>query len=118
MSHAREYGFRHFRHILEVVELPSNTRSSALLSLPTSASGVDSAKMFRLPIRRMATAARQSLKIGLIPADGIGKEVIPAAQRVLEAIGSDIPKPEFVPLLAGWETFVRSGHALPDETVE
>ena len=25
----------------------------------------------------MATAARQSLKIGLIPADGIGKEVIP-----------------------------------------
>ncbi|KAJ8487503.1 hypothetical protein ONZ51_g4132 [Trametes cubensis] len=74
--------------------------------------------MFRTPIRRMATAARQSLKIGLIPADGIGKEVIPAARRVLEAIGSDIPKPEFVPLLAGWEVFVRSGTALPEETVE
>ncbi|KAI0370194.1 mitochondrial NAD-homo-isocitrate dehydrogenase LysB [Pilatotrama ljubarskyi] len=74
--------------------------------------------MFRTQIRRMATAARQSLRIGLIPADGIGKEVIPAARKVLEAIGSDIPKPEFVPLLAGWEVFVRSGTALPEETVE
>ncbi|RDX53228.1 homoisocitrate dehydrogenase [Lentinus brumalis] len=74
--------------------------------------------MFRAPIRRMATAARQSLKIGLIPADGIGKEVIPAAKKVLEAIGSDIPKPEFVPLLAGWEVFQRTGSALPEETVE
>lgn len=75
-------------------------------------------KMFRTPIRRMATAARQSLKIGLIPADGIGKEVIPAARTVLEALGSDIPKPEFIDLLAGWEVFARSGTALPEETVE
>ncbi|KAH9893897.1 homoisocitrate dehydrogenase [Epithele typhae] len=74
--------------------------------------------MFCTPVRHMAAAARQSLKFGLIPADGIGKEVIPAAQRVLEAIGSDIPKPEFVPLLAGWEVFTRTGVALPDETVE
>lgn len=74
--------------------------------------------MFRTPIRRMATAARQSLKIGLIPADGIGKEVIPAARTVLEALGSDIPKPEFIDLLAGWEVFARSGTALPEETVE
>lgn len=75
-------------------------------------------KMFRAPIRRMATTARQSLKIGLIPADGIGKEVIPAAKAVLEALGSDIPKPEFVPLLAGWEVFTRAGEALPHDTVE
>ena len=74
--------------------------------------------MFRAPVRRMATAARQSLKIGLIPADGIGKEVIPAAKKVLEAIGSDIPRPEFVPLLAGWEVFTRTGTALPEDTVE
>lgn len=74
--------------------------------------------MFRTPVRRMASVARQSLKIGLIPADGIGKEVIPAAQRVLEALGSDIPKPEFEPLLAGWDVFTRTGTALPDETVE
>ena len=74
--------------------------------------------MFRTPVRRMATAARRSLKIGLIPADGIGKEVIPTAQKVLEALGSDIPKPEFVPLLAGWEVFTRTGTALPEETVQ
>ena len=75
-------------------------------------------RMFRTSVRRMATAARQTLKIGLIPADGIGREVIPAAQTVLEAIGSDIPKPEFVPLLAGWDLFTRTGTALPTETVE
>ena len=61
---------------------------------------------------------RSKLRIGLIPADGIGREVIPAAQTVLEAIGSDIPKPEFVPLLAGWDLFTRTGTALPTETVE
>lgn len=64
-----------------------------------------------------AAALKNSLKIGMIPADGIGKEVLPAAQRVLEALGSSIPKPEFVPLLAGWEEFNRTGKALPDETV-
>ncbi|KAK7695612.1 homoisocitrate dehydrogenase [Cerrena zonata] len=47
--------------------------------------------MFRTPIRRaLSTATRSSLKIGLIPADGIGKEVIPAAQKAIEALGSDI----------------------------
>ncbi|OBZ76264.1 Homoisocitrate dehydrogenase [Grifola frondosa] len=66
----------------------------------------------------MATAARQALKIGLVPADGIGHEVIPAAQSVIEALGSDIPKPVFVPLLAGFELFTRTGTALPEDTVE
>ncbi|THH17627.1 hypothetical protein EW146_g3229 [Bondarzewia mesenterica] len=66
----------------------------------------------------MATVARQSLKIGLIPADGIGKEVIPAAKHAIEALGSDIPKPEFYNLLAGFELFARTGEALPNETVE
>jgi hypothetical protein len=37
---------------------------------------------FRMPVRRMATAARSSLKIGLIPADGIGREVIPVRLRI------------------------------------
>jgi hypothetical protein len=32
-----------------------------------------------MPIRSMATAARQSLKIGMIPADGIGREVLPVS---------------------------------------
>ena len=33
--------------------------------------------MFRHAIRPFSTAAKKSLKIGLIPADGIGREVIP-----------------------------------------
>lgn len=75
---------------------------------------------FRQVLRRglSTTAARQTLKIGLVPADGIGREVIPAARAAIEALGSDIPKPEFVDLLAGFELFTRSGTALPDETVE
>ncbi|KAG6837994.1 hypothetical protein H0H93_008388 [Arthromyces matolae] len=74
--------------------------------------------MFRTPLRTLSTTARKSLKIGLIPADGIGREVIPAAKSALEALGSDIPKPEFINLLAGWETFTKTGVALPQETVD
>ncbi|KAJ3723258.1 mitochondrial NAD-homo-isocitrate dehydrogenase LysB [Lentinula raphanica] len=74
--------------------------------------------MFRTSMRSMATAARKSLTIGLIPADGIGKEVIPAARTAIEALGSDIPTPKFVDLVAGFETFTRTGVALPEETVE
>jgi len=64
-----------------------------------------------------AAAAAKSLRIGLIPADGIGREVIPAARRVLEALGSDLPKLEFHDLLAGFDLFTRTGTALPSETV-
>ncbi|KIR36138.1 homoisocitrate dehydrogenase [Cryptococcus deuterogattii MMRL2647] len=60
---------------------------------------------------------RSALKLGMIPADGIGKEVLPAAQRVIEALGSSIPKTTFVPLVAGWEEFNKNGKALPDDTV-
>ncbi|KAF9057286.1 mitochondrial NAD-homo-isocitrate dehydrogenase LysB [Panaeolus papilionaceus] len=74
--------------------------------------------MFRAPVRAFSSTARKSLKIGLIPADGIGKEVIPAARQAIEALGSDIPKPEFIDLLAGWEVFTRTGVALPEETVD
>lgn len=41
-----------------------------------------------------------------------------AARQAIEALGSDIPKPEFIDLLAGWEVFTRTGVALPEETVE
>ncbi|KZW03911.1 Isocitrate/isopropylmalate dehydrogenase [Exidia glandulosa HHB12029] len=57
------------------------------------------------------------LKIGLIPADGIGGEVIPAARDAILALGSALPKTEFVTLDAGFEYFTRHGEALPDETV-
>ena len=41
-----------------------------------------------------------------------------AAKTAIEALGSDIPKPEFIDLLAGWDTFTRTGTALPQETLE
>ncbi|ORX37344.1 putative isocitrate dehydrogenase [Kockovaella imperatae] len=65
-----------------------------------------------------AALKRSTLRLGMIPADGIGKEVLPAAQRVLEALGSAIPRVEFVPLLAGWEEFNKNGKALPEATIE
>ncbi|PAV20739.1 mitochondrial NAD-homo-isocitrate dehydrogenase [Pyrrhoderma noxium] len=73
---------------------------------------------FRAGSRLMSTAARSTLKIGLLPADGIGHEVIPAAKQAIEALGSSIPKPEFIPLNAGFDYFTRHGVALPEETVQ
>ncbi|KAK3945471.1 hypothetical protein QBC46DRAFT_372317 [Diplogelasinospora grovesii] len=63
-------------------------------------------------------AARTARK-GLIPGDGIGKEVIPAGRRILEALPASLGlKFEFVNLKAGFETFEQTGAALPDETVQ
>ncbi|MCX6049972.1 MAG: isocitrate/isopropylmalate dehydrogenase family protein [Chloroflexi bacterium] len=53
-------------------------------------------------------------RVALIPGDGIGREVVPAARQVLEALALPI---EFVELEAGWETFQRTGAALPEATV-
>lgn len=53
--------------------------------------------------------------IALIPGDGIGREVVPAAAEVLAATGVPL---RFVELDAGWEIFRRTGSALPQATVE
>ena len=55
------------------------------------------------------------MNILLIPGDGIGLEVIPAAEKLLRATG--------LPLTlsyadAGWDTFQRVGKSVPDETLE
>ncbi|KYK55917.1 homoisocitrate dehydrogenase [Drechmeria coniospora] len=61
----------------------------------------------------------RTLRIGLIPGDGIGKEVIPAGQRILEALPTYLNlKFEFVHLKAGFETFQQTGTALPDATID
>ncbi|KAJ5582683.1 hypothetical protein N7535_001303 [Penicillium sp. DV-2018c] len=66
----------------------------------------------------MAAAAR-TLRIGLIPGDGIGREVIPAGRRILESLPSSLNlKFSFVDLEAGYDTFKKTGTALPDKTVE
>ncbi|CAJ0645968.1 283_t:CDS:2 [Entrophospora sp. SA101] len=67
------------------------------------------------------TNAKKNLTIGLIPADGIGKEVIPAARKVLEAISTidnGSPKFKFIDLDAGFEYFQKNGVALPEITLE
>ncbi|SPO06135.1 related to 3-isopropylmalate dehydrogenase [Cephalotrichum gorgonifer] len=63
--------------------------------------------------------ATRALRIGLIPGDGIGKEVIPAGRRVLEALPASLGlKFSFVDLRAGFEAFEQTGAALPEKTVD
>ncbi len=61
-----------------------------------------------------STRTQGPWRIALIPGDGIGREVVPAARQVLEALQLPL---EFVELEAGWETFQRTGTALPEATV-
>ena len=56
-----------------------------------------------------------SHRVCLIGGDGIGREVVPAGRRILEATGLPF---QFVDAEAGWDTFQRQGTALPEETVE
>ncbi|CAH6720855.1 homoisocitrate dehydrogenase, mitochondrial [[Candida] jaroonii] len=65
------------------------------------------------------SASLKNLKIGLIPGDGIGREVIPAGKAILENLPSKFGLNfEFVNLDAGFELFQKTGTALPDETVK
>ncbi len=57
----------------------------------------------------------ERLRIALIAGDGIGREVTPAAAMALEATGVTC---DFVELPAGWETFQRTGTALPPATLD
>jgi homoisocitrate dehydrogenase len=52
--------------------------------------------------------------VTLIPGDGIGQEVIPAARDVLESLNLAM---HFQEADAGFETFERTGDALPPETL-
>jgi homoisocitrate dehydrogenase len=54
-------------------------------------------------------------RIALIEGDGIGHEVIPAARRVLEALGFDA---EYVDAQAGYEYFLDHGTSVPDATYD
>jgi homoisocitrate dehydrogenase len=53
-------------------------------------------------------------RLCVIPGDGIGQEVVPAAVAVLRAV---MPELEIVHAEAGWGTFQRTGTALPAETL-
>jgi homoisocitrate dehydrogenase len=54
-------------------------------------------------------------KLCVLPGDGIGQEVVPAAVEVLQAV---IPDLEVFPAEAGWECFKKYGTALPTESLE
>jgi len=58
---------------------------------------------------------KEILRICVIPGDGIGQEVIPAAVEVLRATGLSF---EPVYAQAGWACFQEHGTALPQTTVE
>ncbi len=53
--------------------------------------------------------------ICLIPGDGIGQEVIPATAHVLAALRPDFT---FTLAQAGWNTFLETGTALPEATIQ
>ncbi len=55
------------------------------------------------------------MKIAIVPGDGIGREVIPAALTVLDAFGLDIEK---VPLDIGYGKWERTGSAITDEDID
>ena len=50
-----------------------------------------------------------------MPGDGIGKQVLPEAIRVLKEVGFD---GEYVHADIGWESWCREGNALPERTIE
>lgn len=53
-------------------------------------------------------------KLCVIPGDGIGREVIPAAVEVLQAV---VPDLVLVEADAGWDTFQREGVSVPEATL-
>ncbi len=54
-------------------------------------------------------------RLCVMEGDGIGREVIPQAVRVLQAV---VPGLEPVPAAAGWECFLQLGSSVPDETLK
>ncbi|KAL8918627.1 MAG: hypothetical protein Q9172_005343 [Xanthocarpia lactea] len=63
--------------------------------------------------------ATRALRIGLLPGDGIGREVIPAGRRILETLSSTLPLSfTFTTLPAGYTHFQETGIALPPKTVQ
>src|SRR6476469_3589090 len=70
--------------------------------------------MTAAPSSSSIPAVAAPFRILVVPGDGIGREVIPAALEVLRATGLPF---EFVPAEAGWECFQRHGTSLPDETL-
>jgi len=50
-----------------------------------------------------------------MPGDGIGKQVLPEALRILKAVGFDA---EYIHADIGWECWINDGNAFPQRTLE
>ena len=61
-------------------------------------------------------SATERIRLARIGGDGIGPEVVDAAARVVDAVCGD--RIEWVEAEMGWQTFERTGRALPEATVE
>ncbi len=59
----------------------------------------------------------KTYRIALLPGDGIGKEVVPAAVRVLEAAARDFSF-SFDPFDWGCERYLRTGRMMPEDGLE
>lgn len=57
--------------------------------------------------------SQRTHRIALIPSDGIGKEVVPEAHRLLTTLGPQRFPATFVHVDAGWELFQRTGARCP-----
>jgi len=66
------------------------------------------------PLHPLTLSKTNMTRIILIPGDGVGREVIPAAAEVLAALSLGL---EFQEAPAGFEHFQKTGNAIPDETL-
>src|SRR6266478_249079 len=84
-------------------------------SLCYCASSKEESSVANVPLRSGGRAAR----IAVIPGDGIGKEVIPEAVKVLKAVTVPAKRPmEFVEFDWGADKYLREGVTLPPGAVE
>ena len=56
-------------------------------------------------------------KIAVLPGDGIGKDVVDATLKVLDAVGFS-EKAEYTEGDIGWEFWINEGNPLPDRTID
>lgn len=66
----------------------------------------------------MSDTKKQTYHIAVIPGDGIGKEIVPEAQAVLEKVTEGRANLEYVDFDLGAERYLRDGAILPDEELE
>lgn len=67
--------------------------------------------------RGLSTTGGAPCCIGVLPGDGVGRELVPRAVEVVRALDRRAPI-TWLPLEAGFELFQRTGCALPAATLQ